>query len=79
MRQAAPASRSEPTFRSSETPAMFHDMFVACAASSLNSVLAECRADFGQGLGHTSFLKMVGTEIFSRQWAHRRLGILPAL
>jgi len=30
-------------------------------------------------LSTKSFLKMVGTEIFSRQWAHRRLGILPAL
>jgi hypothetical protein len=46
MGQAASASRYEPTFRStgSETPA---------PASSLNSVLVECRADSSQGPGHT--------------------------
>jgi hypothetical protein len=43
MGQATPASRREPTFISSETPALLVP----------KQRHAECRADLGQGPGHT--------------------------
>ena len=49
MGQATPASRCEPTFRSSETPALLVP----------KQRHAQCRADLGQGPGHT--LKNVHT------------------
>ena len=49
MGQATPASRCEPTFRSSETPALLVP----------TQRHAQCRADIGQGPGHT--LKNVHT------------------